>query len=179
MELDWTGDGGGWSAAMGESTGDSGSSGVCMRGGRSLRLALETLERPLLPDRTEAASAVLSVDEVSTLASTAEFLGLSVLALLPGILDRRDRKDRDDSLVSDLLKDGYDCRGGSPAPEPDPFGGELPSLECWLPMMAQSWVVAGSGEGATACLKRRAGDAVLSLLFAGRPFLSHETAPEP
>ena len=37
-----------------------------------------------------------------------EFLGLSDLE--PGILDLNPRKERDDSLVSDLLIDGYDCR---------------------------------------------------------------------
>jgi hypothetical protein len=35
----------------------------------------------------------------------AELLGLSVLPE-PGILDRSERNDRDESLVSDLLKEG-------------------------------------------------------------------------
>jgi hypothetical protein len=38
--------------------------------------------------------------------SAVEALGLSTLLLLPGILDRRERNDRDDCWVSDLLNDG-------------------------------------------------------------------------
>jgi hypothetical protein len=74
--------------------------------GNSERLAREALERPLRPERTEAASAPLSVVE-SPFAKLEEARGLSDL-LFPGILDRSERNDRDDSLVSDLLKDGYD-----------------------------------------------------------------------
>jgi hypothetical protein len=104
MELDCTGDGGGWSSTMGESMGVW-SPAACLSGGRSLRLARDALDRPLLADRTEAASAAFSA-VVSPFDNKVEFLGLSVLALLPGILERRDRNDRDDSLVSDRLKEG-------------------------------------------------------------------------
>jgi hypothetical protein len=130
-EEDCTGEGGGCSSLTGEkgdSTGDE-SAGGCLRGGKSLRLAL--LERPLRPDFTEAASAALSVESPFE-GRTVEFLGLSVFPL-PGILERRERKDREDSLVSDLLKDGYDCRGASLEPLP-PFCEPL-SFELWLPIV--------------------------------------------
>lgn len=120
-----TGDGGGiWSSREGDSAVRSTEfplSGIVSL----LRPEREMLERPLLPDRTEAAS------PVSPLA-TMEFLGLSVLPL-PGILDRNPRKDRVESLVSDLLKEGYDWRA---SPEPAPFlEEEPPSLEVWLPIV--------------------------------------------
>lgn len=92
---------------------------LCLSGGRSLRLARETLERPLLPDRTDAVSAALSPPD-SPFERMAEFLGLSVF---PGILDRRDLNDRDESFVSERLKDGRDWRAPSPELE------EPPSLE--------------------------------------------------
>lgn len=102
------------------------------KGGISPRLVRETLERPLLPDRTEAASAILLSLE-SPFGWSVEFLGLSVFEP-PGILDRSALKDREESLVSDLLKDGYDCR--LPSPEAEPLGEEPPSLEAELPMVA-------------------------------------------
>lgn len=96
--------------------------------GRSPRLVLETLDRPLRPERTDAVSAALSPLD-SPLERSAEFLGLSVL---PGILERRERKDREESLVSERLKDGMDWKPASPEPaEP------LPSLEGWLPMRTE------------------------------------------
>jgi len=70
-------------------------------GMESARLALDF---PFLPDFTEAAS---NFSGKSPFASIAEFRGLSVLPE-PGIFDRRDRNERDESLVSDLLNDGYD-----------------------------------------------------------------------
>lgn len=97
--------------------------------GTSERLAREALERPLRPERTEAASALLSFDE-SPFAKLEDERGLSVL-IFPGILDRSERNDRDDSLVSDLLKDGYDWRV-SPLEAPVPL--DEPSLEAWLPI---------------------------------------------
>jgi hypothetical protein len=58
----------------------------------------ERLERLLgLPEAAASGS--------SPLVTTVEFLGLSFL-FVPGILDLSERKDRDESLVSDLLKDG-------------------------------------------------------------------------
>lgn len=107
-----------------ESTADR-SVELCLSEGKSLRLARETLVRPLLLDCTEAPSVGRSTVE-SPFAST-EFLGLSDFRF-PGILDRKERKDFDESLVSDREKDGYDW---SPSP---PF--ELPSLEDWLPMVS-------------------------------------------
>ena len=61
-----------------------------------------------------------------------EFLGLS--DLVPGIFDLSPLKERDDSLVSDLPKDGYDCR-----PSPDLsidvdeafLGVPVPFEGCW------------------------------------------------
>jgi hypothetical protein len=100
--------------------------------GRSDLLALERLDLPLLPDRTEATSAALLA---STSFTSEELRGLSAFLLeLPGILDRKERKERDDSLVSDLLRDGYDCKAspydGAPgplaAPGPAPLELELP-----------------------------------------------------
>lgn len=83
------------------------------------------LERPLFPDFTEAASPE---------SPTIEFLGLSTLPL-PGILDRNPRKERVESLVSDLLNEGYDERA---SPEGEPFLDEAPpSLEDWLPIVNQ------------------------------------------
>lgn len=110
--------------------------GLCLSDGRSPRLKRDALDLPLRPDRTEAASFLLESFVASPLAKMVEFLGLSVLPL-PGILDRRERKDRDESLVSDLLKDGYDWRGGSTAPaEPELLEPEPPlSLEFWLPIV--------------------------------------------
>jgi hypothetical protein len=90
---------------------------ACFSAGRSDRLIRELLDRPLFPDLTDAASTGFSVGD-SPLARLEEPRGLSVL-LLPGILERSERRDRDDSLVSDLLKEGYDCRGPS-GPEPLP-----------------------------------------------------------
>jgi hypothetical protein len=66
----------------------------------SLRVFREDLA--LLPDLTEAVSAFSE----SPLEKTVEFRGLSVVFPAPGILERRERKERDDSLVSERLKDG-------------------------------------------------------------------------
>ena len=80
-------------------------------GGENTRPAFDPPDLVLVADFVEAAS------DLSTLGPASMFdrdvLGLSVFPL-PGILDRIEpRKDRKDSLVSDLLKDGYDC---SPSP---------------------------------------------------------------
>lgn len=66
------------------------------------RLERERPDLALFPEVTEAAS---DLSTGSPLESMAEFLGLSVLPE-PGILDLSERKDREDSLVSDLLNDG-------------------------------------------------------------------------
>ena len=94
-------------------------------------------DRALFPDLTDAASDLSPVVS-ALLIPNVEFLGLSVL--LPGILDLKALNDRIDSLVSALLKDGYDERSsvflfnevcdallfGVAAPEP---------LEGWFPIV--------------------------------------------
>lgn len=99
------GEGGGWESSSGEVKPD-----VSTEDGEVGDMAgSEAL--PFLADLLD-----LSVSESdlspSPLESKAEFLGLSVL--LPGILDRRVLKDLADSLVSDLLKEGKDCRASGP-----------------------------------------------------------------
>lgn len=99
------GDGGGWESSSGEVrpevSMDDGEVGV-IAGSEAL---------DFLPDLLD-----LSVSEsdlsASPLDRSAEFRGLSVL--FPGILDRRVLKDLADSLVSDLLKEGKDCRASGP-----------------------------------------------------------------
>jgi len=97
------GDGGAWRSPRGESGERSADEAKEVGEGISFRLARDTADLPLLDDLTEAASDFSAVG--SPLASMAELLGLSVL-LDPGILERNDRKDRDESLVSERLKDG-------------------------------------------------------------------------
>lgn len=92
----------------------------------------------LRPDFTEAAS-----DFSSPFDRMVEFRGLSVFPE-PGILDRRVLNERDDSLVSDLLKEGYDCKPSPrspPGPAPD-LEDEPPSFEFWFPMI---WCQCDSG----------------------------------
>jgi hypothetical protein len=64
---------------------------------------------PLFPDLTEAASD-LSSDASPLERPEVELRGLSVLD--PGIFDLKDLNDREDSLVSDLLKEGMEERLG-------------------------------------------------------------------
>lgn len=85
------------------------------------------LDAALFPDTIDAASEFAS--SVSPLLKPeVELRGLSVL--LPGIFDRRARNDRVDSLVSALLKDGYDCRFSAPLSndvcDALPFGVDAP-----------------------------------------------------
>jgi hypothetical protein len=121
----------------------SGDEGEPTEGTESVRLARLCGDLLLLPDLTEAVSAA------SPLASTAELLGLSVLPE-PGILERKERNDREDSLVSDLLKEGYDCSASSPFPAAL-ADAALASLEAWLPMVPQCqrrlWYVRSQGAG--------------------------------
>jgi hypothetical protein len=96
------GDGGGWSSPTGEfAVAVSMEDWELGDGTESLRL-IRVSGFAVFPDFTEAAS---DLSGRSTLASIVEFRGLSVFPD-PGILDRRDRNDRDDSFVSDLLKEG-------------------------------------------------------------------------
>ena len=91
---------------------------------------LEWVDLLLPVDLVEAASD-LSTPPLLVSKLDNEFRGLSDLPL-PGILDRKEpRKDRVDSLVSDLLKDGYDWSPSlilrSPEVEASPFGVLVPS----------------------------------------------------
>jgi hypothetical protein len=130
MDADWMGDGGGISSDRGESgmvvSADEGELGDESESERFARG-----DFPLLPDLTEAAS---DFSGVSPLVSMAELLGLSVFPE-PGILERRERNERDESLVSVLLKEGYDCSTSSPLPEA--LEDAPASLELWLPMVSQ------------------------------------------
>jgi len=87
-----------------------------------------------LPPDLSGATSAFSFASVP-FARTVEVLGLSVLPE-PGILERRDRKDLDDSLVSVLLNDGYDWKPSGPDLSPVPL--EAPeSLDDWLPMFSR------------------------------------------
>ena len=106
--------------------------------GESGELVLESAERPLFPDRKEAASD-LSTRVSPLLNPDAELRGLSVLPL-PGILDLNPRKDRFDSLVSDLLNDGYDWRLSKSlfkeVCDAPPLGVDVPEpFEGWFPIL--------------------------------------------
>lgn len=85
-------------------------------GTESERLARGVAVFPLFPDFTEATSDLSGISPFKIV----EFRGLSVFPE-PGILDRRDRKDREDSFVSDLLKEGYDCKPSGPPRSPAPL----------------------------------------------------------
>lgn len=81
-----------------------------------------------------------------TSAAEKELLGLSDLD--PGIFDRKPRNEREDSLVSDLLKEGYDCNVSPPDLSMDveeAFLGVLePSLDfegCWPILSANAATV--------------------------------------
>jgi len=102
-EADWMGDGGGCSSLTGVfGVAVSSEVGEVGEGTESERLVRATGDLLPLPGTTEVVS---SFSSKSPLESIVELLGLSVL-LDPGILDRRERKEREESLVSDLLKDG-------------------------------------------------------------------------
>ena len=114
------GDGGGWGSSSGDSplpVGEAGNGASLLR---RLRLPRGLV---LFPDLTDVAS--LFSAAASLLARMAELRGLSVLPL-PGIFERRVLKERVDSFVSDLLKDGYDWRSLPPGP---PFEEPPPSFE--------------------------------------------------
>jgi len=97
---------------MGESdrglSGENMSSGV-VAGGENTRPAFEALDFVLVADLMDVVSD-LSIPPPPVSIFDRDVLGLSVFPL-PGIFDRiAPRRDRDDSFVSDLLKDGYDCK---------------------------------------------------------------------
>lgn len=139
------GDGGGSSSPTGEvglerSTVDDGEVGVIAG---SDDLCRE--KRPLLPDLTDPASD-LSPD--SPFDIRAEFLGLSVLPEEPGILDLRALNDLVESLVSDLLNEGYDWRpSGVRSPVLCGLDELPPSLDVWFPIVAVSGVKNGTLRG--------------------------------
>lgn len=136
-------------------------------GRESARLGRVIPDFPLLPDLTEAAS---DFSGASPFEMRAEFLGLSVFPA-PGIFDfKAPRKDRDDSFVSDLLNEGYDC---SPSPAllaPDDLG-SLSPLEGWLPMSSRKSERQGTlsalkkekARGWTACASQVCGPAEMPL----------------
>jgi len=129
---------------------ESGETGEVGDGYESVRLARLCGDLPLLPDLTEATS---DFSGRSPFASMVELRGLSVL-VEPGILERRERNERDESLVSDRLKEGYDCRPSSPFPAALDDAAPA-SLEFWLPMVSQRQREASSerekSRGWTAC----------------------------
>lgn len=78
-------------------------------GGENMRPAFEALDFVLVADLMEVVSD-LSIPPTAVSIFDNDVLGLSIFPL-PGIFDRiTPRSDRDDSFVSDLLNDGYDCR---------------------------------------------------------------------
>lgn len=94
-------------------SGDSGEVGDVAELFEATRLALLVPDFPLVVDLTEPASD-LSTPPSMLPRALDEALGLSVALsdfTFPGIFDRIEpRNDFTDSFVSDLLKDGYDCR---------------------------------------------------------------------
>lgn len=83
----------------------------------------------------ELSLSLLELEVLSRLAT--EALGLSVESLFARILERIvPLKEREDSLVSDLLKDGYESSEG---PESGPRYFDFPpppfSLEVWFPIL--------------------------------------------
>lgn len=130
-EADIVGDGGGCGDpgrglddTSPSTTGDTGSS-----------VGFEPPDLALDPDFVDALVSDLSKVPLGMSDCENEFLGLSDFC--PGIFDLNPRKEREDSLVSDLLNEGYDC---SPSTDlssdvDDAFLGVLepsPAFEgCW------------------------------------------------
>ncbi len=105
------------------------------------RLVLDAPDLALVVDLIDATSDLSALPEFgpSLPGSTdVDALGLSVLAL-PGIFDlMAPLREREDSFVSDLLNEGYDCNP-SPAdrsPEDEDVFPDAPSLffDCCWPM---------------------------------------------
>jgi len=136
------GDGGGWASSRGEVTPVSTDEGEVGDTAGSEDLLRE--KRPLRPDFTDPAS---DLSPASPLDNSAELRGLSVLAEEPGIFDLRVLKDLVESLVSDLLNDGNDCKPSglrSPAPaELLGLGVLLPSFDGWFPIARVTLVKSG------------------------------------
>ncbi len=102
-DADRVGDGG---AGAGESALSGVSTASASRVGPRGDCAFDPFDLPLVADLIDAASERSAAPESRF---EREALGLS--DLVPGILDlMTPRKERDDSLVSDLLNDGYDCK---------------------------------------------------------------------
>lgn len=101
--------------------------------------AFDPLDLALVADLVDAASERSLPTLVSMLDIDAR--GLSDFSFdEPGILDLMERNEREDSLVSDLLKEGYDCK---PSPRrsrevEEVFLGVFePSLDCCWPISAR------------------------------------------
>lgn len=114
--------------------GEPSSSTLSLRESGSRERAEFLFERPLVADFTLCASALSSASPDN---ADVEPLGLSA-DLPPGILVRSEfLNERMDSLVSDLLNEGYESRDG-PGPvgvcEPEVL---LPSLDGWLPILGE------------------------------------------
>jgi len=136
------GEGGGWSSSSGEGA------FVVSIDDCELGEGKESARLARVRGDLDLAAATSGLSETSAAARIVELRGLSVL-LDPGILDRSDRRDREDSFVSDLLKDGYDCRfSGTPVDLEDPAP---ESLDGWLPMILNDriprWLRKREGEG--------------------------------
>ena len=119
--MDWVGDGGWIGDAERSKLGDViessvGDIGGCTDDPDIARLVRDPPDLALVVDLIDAASDLSPLPEAvpSTPAITdVDALGLSVFPL-PGIFDlMAPLREREDSLVSDLLNDGYDC---SPSP---------------------------------------------------------------
>lgn len=137
-DADIVGDGGGCGEPSFKSF-DAGELGLGGTGEIWGRFAFDPLDLALVADLVDAASERSLPTEVSMLVIDAR--GLSDFSLdEPGILDLIDRKEREDSLVSDLLKEGYDCK---PSPrrsrevEEASLGVFEPSLDCCWPIAAR------------------------------------------
>jgi len=106
----------------------------------SSRPDFDIFERLLFPDLTDATSDLSTSDSPFEV----EFLGLSVFE--PGIFDRSDLNDREDSFVSDLLKEGREERVGpllsTEVDETVALGVEVPEppFDGWLPIFDPAYL---------------------------------------
>jgi len=144
-DADRVGEGGGW----GEAGRGLGATSDSVAGTESI----VGFEPPDLALPEDFCDMDLSRCPLVTSAAENELLGLSDFA--PGIFERNPRNERDDSLVSDLLNEGYDCNVSLPdlsREVDDAFLGVLePSLDfegCWpiLPSTAgrsdhNGWII--------------------------------------
>ena len=97
------GDGGGFGSSRGEASSSLSCEGEVGADIGESGAVLERADLPLFPDLTEAVSDFSPTSVSPLLKPEVELRGLSVLVV---ILDFNPRKERTDSLVSDLLNDG-------------------------------------------------------------------------